>query len=435
MAAGAAGFMALASSASAQSADALIDKLVEKGILTVKEAQQMRDEADKDFMRALASKNGMPEYVTAFKLNGDLRARYEGFFKDDPNFVDRNRLRYRLRFGATASLFDNFEVGFSLVSQAANGDPISGNQTVQDNGSKKPVAIDLAYAKWNPINTADWGATFTVGKMKNPFVVSDMLFDSDYTPEGLAAEINYNITPDQVIGFKAGGFVLDELGGTSQDPYLLGAQLRWDALWNVHWKSTLGVSFFDILSSGQLTQGGNIPNNINLGNTRLAGAPNALTEGFNPISVDGAVTYTFVDGIPKYPGPFPITFAAEYMTNPRVKTMGDGYSAGITFGKAGKKKLWELSYRWKELQGNAWYEELVDSDTGAYYRTAPAGSGLAAGYNSGTNYRGHVIRGSYSPYDTVTLTVSFFNIWAINENPAGTGSTINRLQVDAQWKF
>ena len=40
------------SSASAQSVDTLLDKLVEKGVLTTKEAQVLREESDKDFTRA-----------------------------------------------------------------------------------------------------------------------------------------------------------------------------------------------------------------------------------------------------------------------------------------------------------------------------------------------------------------------------------------------
>jgi hypothetical protein len=431
MAAGAAGLLGLASTASAQTSDALIDKLVEKGILNVKEAQQLRDEADKDFTRALSAKNGMPEYVTAFKLNGDMRARYEGFYKDSANSVDRNRFRYRLRFGGTATLMDDFEVGFLLISQAANGDPISGNQTLQDNGSKKPVAIDLAYGKWNPIHDANWNASLTVGKMKNPFVFSEMVFDGDYTPEGIATELSYNITPDQTVKFIGGGFVLDELGGTSQDPYLLGAQLRWDANWSPKWKSTVGVAFLDILVADRLTVG-NIPNNINLGNSRDAAG--ILTEGYNPIVVDASVTYT-MESMPTYAGPFPITVGGEFMHNPRASVQNDAYAAGVTFGKAGKKGLWEFSYRWKELQGDAWYEELVDSDSGAFYAAAAPNSALGAGYNSGTNIRGHMLKASYSPSDSVTLSVALFNMWAINPAPFDTGSTINRLQVDAVWKF
>src|SRR5712672_1191677 len=131
--------------ASGQSADALINKLVEKGILSVKEGNDLREEADKDFKKSYGLKSGMPEWVTGLKLNGDLRLRYEAFHTDATvinsgltnHLADRNRIRYRLRFGATANLLDNLEAGFRITSGeptgAFGGNPVSASQTFQDN--------------------------------------------------------------------------------------------------------------------------------------------------------------------------------------------------------------------------------------------------------------------------------------------------------------
>src|SRR5882762_5916540 len=134
-AAGAAVSVALSTAAQAQSADALIDKLVEKGILTTKEANELREEADKNFTTSYQVKSGMPDWVTSLKFNGDFRGRLEGFYSDNSAFVDRNRFRYRLRFGAVATIHNNFEVGLRLTSSDAaggftEGDPISGNTTL-----------------------------------------------------------------------------------------------------------------------------------------------------------------------------------------------------------------------------------------------------------------------------------------------------------------
>src|ERR1700686_3013044 len=63
--------------AAAQSADALIDKLVEKGILTVKEGNELREETEKNFNQAYSVKTGLPEWVTALKFSGDFRGRFE----------------------------------------------------------------------------------------------------------------------------------------------------------------------------------------------------------------------------------------------------------------------------------------------------------------------------------------------------------------------
>ena len=94
-----AGSATLAPRLQAQSSDALIDKLVEKGILNVNEANQLREESDKDFNKAYSAKNGMPEWVTALKINGDFRGRVEHFNADDSLFTSRTRFRYRARIG------------------------------------------------------------------------------------------------------------------------------------------------------------------------------------------------------------------------------------------------------------------------------------------------------------------------------------------------
>ncbi|MFM2294289.1 MAG: hypothetical protein RLZZ350_702, partial [Verrucomicrobiota bacterium] len=105
--------------AHAQSSDALIDKLIEKGILTTKEAQDLRDEADKNFATAFAAKTGMSDWVQALKFNGDVRGRFEGFYANNPLFLNRDRLRYRVRFGVVAQFNDDFEAGFKLTSSDA----------------------------------------------------------------------------------------------------------------------------------------------------------------------------------------------------------------------------------------------------------------------------------------------------------------------------
>src|SRR5436309_5772603 len=100
----------------AQSADALIDKLVQKGILTVKEANELRQETDKNFTEAYSAKTGLPEWVTSLKFNGDFRGRFEENNAENLAYHTRDRYRYRVRLGVTASLVDDFEVGLRLAS-------------------------------------------------------------------------------------------------------------------------------------------------------------------------------------------------------------------------------------------------------------------------------------------------------------------------------
>ena len=423
----------------AQSADALIDKLVEKGILNTREAQELRDESDKGFATAHAVKTGMPDWVSSLKMNGDFRGRFDGTYSDNVTSVDRNRFRYRLRFGVTANIVDDFEVGFRLGSGDLDGaaaalgsgvDPISQNQSFQNNGSKKGIFLDLAYGKWSPLHTPDWNGSFSFGKIENPFVASDLVFDNDYTPEGGAIALSYNLSPKHQIKWNTGGFVLDEIGGNSQDPYMMGTQLRLDSVWNPEISSSVGITAMTIAGERNL-KNTDVPN-INRGNTRDANG--ALLNAYNPIYADASVTYMRVS-FPMYVGPFPIKFSGEYLVNPAAHLDNDGYSGGVMFGKSGRKGLWDVSYTYKVLGADAWYEEFADSDTGAFYQAAYPNSGAGAGYGPGTNLRGHTVKFAYSPYDSLTLSAKWFMIEANNETPAGSNSMNHRLQLDAVWKF
>ncbi|MBI2928947.1 MAG: putative porin [Verrucomicrobia bacterium] len=417
-----------------QTADALIDKLVEKGILTVKEANELREETDKGFTQAYQVKTGLPDWVRSMKFNGDLRGRFEGFYAESSDFATRQRLRYRLRAGFTAVMRDNFEVGFRLTSSEgaggfSEGDPISGNQTFGNNASKKFVFIDLAYAKWAAVNRPDWGATFTLGKMENPFVFpSTILFDRDYTPEGLASAFDFQLGASQTLRLAGAGFALDELSGSGQDPYLLGGQARLDSKWAAMLSSSFGLGYLTILNEAALTTA-NVPN-IGRGNTRTAAG--ALVHEYTPVYADASLSYT-LEKFPGYNAAFPITLSGDFLHNTGASDANRGYSVGVTFGKAGKRGLWDLGYRWTELQRDAWYEEFTESDFGAFYQTAPIGGGT--GYASGTNVRGHWVKGSYSPFDSLTFSLAYFLTDLITESPAGSKSGMGRLQVDAVWKF
>src|SRR6185503_3027619 len=339
----------------------------------------------------------------------------------EPN-KDRNRFRFRLRTGMTATLKDDFELGFRLASGEQNGafggDPISSNQTFQDNGSKKFIWIDLAYGKWTPIKTGPWVVSGTIGKMENPFVV-DMAFDADYTPEGAALQTAYAINDSHSLKLNGAVFVLDEIDQGSQasdDPMLFGMQLRHDGKWTPHLTSSIGLGWYTLKDEENLGNGA-VPN-VQVGNTRYAASvpgsvtrlAGSLVNDYHPVVADAAVTYT-LDSFPGYAGKFPIRVAGEYMENPGADTLNNAYWAGVFFGKVGKKGTWEASYRFKRLEADSWYEEFVDSDFSAYYQTIPGGSvassGSLPGHRAGTGIQGHIFRIGYAPSDSFQLGATY----------------------------
>ena len=124
--------------ANAQTAEALMDALVRKGILTEQEAEDIKSDVAKE-SRQYNKITVAGKTVSNLNLYGDFRGRYEYFSSENDAFVTRNRFRYRLRAGLTYTMFDQFEAGFRLTSSdpvgTTGGDPISGNTTFKENAA------------------------------------------------------------------------------------------------------------------------------------------------------------------------------------------------------------------------------------------------------------------------------------------------------------
>ena len=469
--AGATALMAITPQLQAQtSVDALLNKLEQKGVLTVDEAKDLKAENQQDsaadFNKAVNSKFQMPDWVTSYKLYGDFRGRLDDELTDSPGNTtsglsgqDRIRLRYRLRVGLNVNLKDNLQVGFRLGSGDSGGNALSNNTTLENNGTKKPVWLDTAFGKWTPLNDGIWMLAATIGKMDQPFQTSPMVFDPDYTPEGAALQGSYKINDYHSIGLNSAAFVLDESTGSARDPFMYGGQVLWNANWSSRVSSSLGFAAYDIgnknglgLPTGGTTgiaanpanyNAGGVANN-NQGNSRAANGN--LLYFYNPIVAGASVTYT-LDSFPLYNGKFPIKPAGEYMYNPAAPSNNQGYWAGVMLGKSGKKGTWDVSYRYQYLEADAWYDELVDDDNVAFnanggasavppsYPTQPK-----TGWVGGTNIKGHLVKLNYSLTDSLTFSFTAYINELIhpNQNVGVAGEPKNNamhVMADLMWKF
>jgi hypothetical protein len=415
----------------AQSSDALLDKLVEKGILTAKEASDLKEESHKNAGKDVAAKLGAPDWVNRIKFGGDFRGRYDGIWQEGSNegpgsaTADRERFRYRLRYGVTAELADHFEVGLRLgsgeIGSAApslGGSAFSANTTLNNDASRKFVFIDLAYAKWKP---ADWfGAQ--IGKMASEFWFTDMVLDPDYNPEGAQQKFTYAINKQHKLSLTGGEWVIAEnfsstgSGSANQDTYLFIGQADWAAKWSDHWSSRLGVAGYAFANQNAISSG--LEAFLNQNGTSAAGtnAPH-----FNPIVARGEVAYTFASA-PCFQGPFPITFGAEYANNPGAAHFDhQAYNVGLRIGDVTRKHNWALTYNYKHVGTAAVWHGLNDDDFGINAR-------------GGTGLQGHQVIGSYRLFDPLTLNLRFMRTEQIDP-PAGVSSRQTRLFVDLLWAF
>jgi hypothetical protein len=406
--------------------DALLNKLEQKGILTTDETKALREEsalaATNNFNAEINAKFPVAPWVKSINFTGDFRGRNDYRASDNNAMVDRDMLRYRLRVGMLVNMQDDLQLGFRLGS-GDSGNPLSNNQTLNGNASKKALYIDTAFGRWTPIDDGTWKLVGTIGKMDNPFALTPMVFDPDLTPEGAALQTTYNINDRNSLVFNGGAFVLDELTGVTRDPFMFGGQILWNSQWSSRLATSLGFSAFDIVNKETL----GAAYDSNRGNTLSGGA---LVHNYSPLIADAGVTYT-LESFPLYPGKFPIKLQAEYMNNPGANNNNNGYWAGVTFGKAGKKHTWDLSYRYEYLEADAWWSQVVDDDNAAFFPTS-----LTAGsFAGGTNIKGHLVKFNYSIFDSLTFSFSCYLNDLVNNPVPGAKNGAIHAMADLMWKF
>jgi hypothetical protein len=209
--AGTAACLALAATAHAQvSADALLDKLVAKGILKQDEAEQLKKEALTNnvgnYNNPEAQKFKLSKVVKSVEVYGDLRFRYEyrgaQLGPEAGGIYDaQNRFRYALRIGARGDLTDNFYYGLRLETSPNERSPWNtfGNGGGSSSTYYGPFSkannyslfVGQAYLGWRPTSWLD----VSFGRVPQPLYTTSMVWDSDYCPEGAVEKLRYTNGP------------------------------------------------------------------------------------------------------------------------------------------------------------------------------------------------------------------------------------------------
>jgi hypothetical protein len=210
-------------SARADDTSALLSILERKGILTKSEVESVRAELAKEKAKekaevariaaesaksesgdSLSDRLKLSPAVSELKLYGDLRFRYQydsrdgqldpfpvGVHQDgdeedrSPSGSQQSRWRFRLRVGAEFKLGEDWFGGVELSTAQASD---SGNQTFENGFDDYDIFISKAYLGWNPSDAL----TITAGKIPNPFYTTELVWDADITPTGLAEVIRFH---------------------------------------------------------------------------------------------------------------------------------------------------------------------------------------------------------------------------------------------------
>lgn len=439
--------LGVAPAARAQSADALLDLLTKKGVISQREANDVREQLDAQTAQAVEaySKTKASTWLDSLKFSGDLRLRTEFFDNEDQsNKTDRLRFRYRLRLQVDAQMTSWTKVGFRLAS--GSGDALSTNETLTDSFKKKPITIDAAFVT---IQRPGWDwISVTAGKMDNaiwqPKFNSPLVYDGDLTPEGVVEQISVPFGDKQQyrVFANVGQYVLEELSSASYDSYMYDFQAGMEAWFggdakNPRLKMTGAVGYYttaNIVNSGSLF-GDNSSKNV--GNAAGSGSlTNNYLADFNVINVRGEVAYLLSER-PFLGTPVKLTVSGEYDKNLQnayravAGDQTDAWTIQAMFGEAKKKGQWQVAYQYKYLEADAVWDAITDSDWGT---------------DGGTDRKGHVIKGAYNILDWWQLSVGAFVSEKISNRPtSGAGASHNmkgiagqdllRIQVDSVFKF
>lgn len=146
-------------------------------------------QAPPDFGKRLDGLEQRLNNMGPFSLAGDFRLRDEPFFGGPANQSQvRDRERFRLRVDFNVKLNSDISGGVRLTSGDANS-PLTGNQTLTQFYVKKPINIDKAFIVYTPHQFKP--LTLTGGKFAYPFYRTELVWDNDLNPEGLAQKLEW----------------------------------------------------------------------------------------------------------------------------------------------------------------------------------------------------------------------------------------------------
>ncbi len=358
------GMCVLVPRAKAGEIDLLVQKLVEKGILTQGEAQELVTETREEVKKQIAkgSYDALPAWVQNTKLKGDFRLRYQ---YDRNAYGDtENRARIRARLGVESKINDQMKVGIGIATGKVS-DPRSTNITLGQSGSKdssynnntpgsfKNIILDYAYGEYAV--TKD--ITLIGGKFKNPvWEPSDLLWDTDLNPEGVAIKLTRKISPSTDIFMNNLLFILDEdITKESKYPvvgviqpgfnYAISPALSLrGALANYFFSGVEKRGTFRNQSTNTKNANGNYAYNYNSVNPSLELGIKEPLGGIVPYAA------IFGEGIYNY--------------SKDVESSKSGFAAGLKFGaeKVSEKGQWQAKMLFGKLGRDAWLDIFPDSD-------------------------------------------------------------------------
>ena len=401
-----------------------------------------------------ADPGAMPEWLKRISWNGDFRLRFQrdsfpsgnalpGVYNPAgltliSNTTDTNNyLRIQARLGMKAKVSDYTFAAFRLTT-GSTSNPVSTNQTLGTGYNKYSLVFDRAYVQSVPY----YWLALSGGKMPNPWLSTDLVWDNDVNFEGVAAQLQPRFSETWVGYLTAGAFPFQNIQRSdtvlANSKWLYGAQLgtRWTAMntstaefgialydfMNVEGipNTTLGSHYYDYTAAQSMQKGNTLMYVNATGDPTLYG----IASKFRELDLTAKMDWADFD-------PVHVTLSADYVKNlgfdaaeiarrtglaapvPEIT----GHQIALSVGDTQLKIYgdWQLSVAYKYLERDAVLDALTDSDF----------------HLGGTNAKGYIISGSYW-LDTET---SLGLRWISSDQIDGAQLSIDTLQADLSVRF
>lgn len=330
------------------------------------------------------------------KVSGDLRVRGQ-LDRSDSDGHERNSSSVRGRLAATYAVSDLVTIGGRLVTGDDN-DPNSTDVGLTKWDDKWKVSLDQAYVQLNFDTIKLYG-----GKMPQPFTRTELVWDGDVNPQGVAA--TYKLPLAGGSAFKANGlyFLIDEQA-TGPESTMAGAQLGFDSANLGNWKYDLAAAYYRYtLDSLAGADAGDYRSN-------LRNADGTYLSDFHLFDVIAGVSY---QGLGER---WPVRVVGDYVKNLGARTDADtGFGVDFTVGRASKVGDWRMGYGFAVAETDAVLAAFSHDNTGI-----------------ATNYRQHMLSGDYVISPNTLINATWAHYKPYHEIDAGSNAPndwLNRFRL------
>ncbi|MFA4984162.1 MAG: putative porin [Candidatus Omnitrophota bacterium] len=398
--------------------DLLLEKLVDKGVLTPGEAQQIGVETKEQVKAEIAAgkSSSLPAWVQNMKLKGDLRLRYQ--YKHDKaanNYSKDTQIgRLRMRLGLDTKVNEKIMVGVGIATNS-DGDPRSTNMTFGKSGdgysTKMEIRLDNAYAKYDAL---PW-LTIVGGKMLLKDALwepTDLVWDTDITPEGGVLQFDKKLNSNTSLFMNTGVLIQTDDTSSDNDPVMMYI-IQPGATYKINDSMSLKGAFTANIGSntkgtayptGDWYKSSNTKNGSNWAYDYRTISPAlelSLKEPFKAAGLD-------IENMKLF---------GEYVKNLAVSSNNSGFSLGFQLGndKISKFGDWQFRYIYAMLEKDAVLDVTPDSDR----------------YSGKTGMRSHEAALSYGLGKNTFLGLDVYRSWSL----IGSRAPETLVQVDWNLKF